>query len=69
MAGGAPLDLLRHREHVGNPEDEAAAEVYMRSVVQAYSRRVEAALDEVAGLPEWRDVGALNDWPCAWTPR
>ena len=52
----------------GSPEDEAAAEVYMRSVAQAYARRVEAALDEAPGLPDWRQVGALNDYPLRMDP-
>lgn len=47
---------------VGNPEDEAAAEVYLRSVVQSYARRMEAALDESWSLPEWRDTGTFSDW-------
>lgn len=52
----------------GSPEDEAAAEVYLRSVAQAYARRVEAALDEAPGLPDWREVGALNDYPLRLDP-
>ena len=52
----------------GNPEDEAAAEVYMRSVIQAYSRRMEAALDESPSLPEWRDTGTVSDWSFVMDP-
>lgn len=52
----------------GNPEDEAAAEVYMRSVIQAYSRRMEAALDESPSLPEWRDTGTISDWSFVMDP-
>ena len=53
----------------GSPEDEAAAEVYLRSVAQAYARRVEAALDEAPGLPDWRDAGALNDYALRVDPQ
>ena len=52
----------------GNPEDEAAAEVYLRSVIQAYSRRMEAALDEAPSLPEWRDTGTVSDWSFVMDP-
>ena len=52
----------------GNPEDEAAAEVYLRSVIQAYSRRMEAALDESPSLPEWRDTGTISDWTFVMDP-
>ncbi len=52
----------------GSPEDEAAAEVYMRSVSQAYARRVEAALDEAPSLPEWRDTGTISDWSFVMDP-
>jgi predicted ArsR family transcriptional regulator len=47
---------------VGDPADEAAAEVYLRSVVQAYARRMVAALEEGPSLPEWRDTGTFSDW-------
>lgn len=53
---------------VRSPEDAAAADVYLRSVVQAYARRMEAALDEWPMLPEWRDVGTASDWTFVLDP-
>jgi hypothetical protein len=53
---------------MAGPEDEAAAEVYLRSVAAAYARRVEASIDEAPSLPEWRDVGALNDYALRLDP-
>jgi predicted ArsR family transcriptional regulator len=56
------------RNASGSPEDQAAAEVYLRSVIQAYSRRMEAALDESPSLPEWRDTGTVSDWAYVMDP-
>jgi DNA-binding transcriptional ArsR family regulator len=53
---------------IGDPEGEAATEVYLRSVIQAYSRRMEAALDEWPSLPEWRDTGTVSDWSFVMDP-
>jgi predicted ArsR family transcriptional regulator len=52
----------------GDPTDEAAAEVYLRSVVQAYARRMIAALEESPTLPEWRDTGTFSDWSFVLDP-
>jgi predicted ArsR family transcriptional regulator len=53
---------------VGDPADEASAEVYLRSVVQAYARRMVVALEEGPSLPEWRDTGTFSDWSFVLDP-
>ena len=53
---------------LATPEDEVAAEVYLRSIVLGYSRRMQEALDEWPVTPEWRESGTVSDWSIVLDP-